>query len=98
MSSAAASRTHPGTGKRGETHHPTGQEPAPATIGPARVRVRAHHTGRRAESPRPPLQQLQRAVPEYIGMCVCGNECVFVCRLEGTETRCRILSNKKLPM
>lgn len=72
MSSAASSGSYPSSGERGKTHHPSGQEPPPATVGPAGVRVCAHHTGCGAESSRPPLQQLERTVPEHIGKTVCG--------------------------
>lgn len=71
MSSAASSGSYPSSGERGETHHPSGQEPPPATVGPAGVRVCAHNTRCGAESSRPPLQQLQCTVPEHIGKTVC---------------------------
>ncbi|KAL0196058.1 hypothetical protein M9458_009630, partial [Cirrhinus mrigala] len=66
MSSAASSGSYPGSRERSETHHPSGQEPTPATVRPTWVRVCAHHTGCGAESSRPSLQQLQCAVPEHI--------------------------------
>ncbi len=53
MSSAASSGSYPGSSERGETHHPSSQEPAPATVRSAWVRVCTHNTGCGAESSLP---------------------------------------------
>lgn len=72
MPSAASRRSDPGASERGEAHHPACQELTPATVGPAWLRVCAHHPGGGAESPRPPLQQLQRPVPEHLSEWMSG--------------------------
>lgn len=82
LSPAGALRgdSHPGRG--GEAHHPEGQEPAPAPVRPAGLRVRAAHPGREPPGDGPALQQLQRAVPEQLGtrghMMPASSLCLFV--------------------
>ena len=66
---AAACGQDPGARGGDQAHHPQGQEPPPATVGAARLRVRPQHPGQRAEGARPALQQLQRAVPEHLREC-----------------------------
>lgn len=66
---AAASGQDPGACGGDQAHHSEGQEPAPATVRAAWVRMHSQHPGQRAEGARPTLQQLQRAVPEHLCEC-----------------------------
>lgn len=58
--------SHPG--RRSQTHHLEGPEPAPATVGPAGLRVRGARAGCQPPCHGAALQQHQRAVPEQLGM------------------------------
>lgn len=53
----------------GETHHPDGQEPAPAAVRPAQLRVHLPHPRQHHPRHRPALQQHQHPVPEHLGEC-----------------------------
>lgn len=63
----------------GEAYHPESQEPAPAPVWPTRLRVCPPHPGGQPPSNSPPLQQLQRAVPEQLGEL--GNTSPRLCQI-----------------
>lgn len=62
---------HPDLHPRGcsEAHHPDSQEPAPAAVRPAQLRVHLPHPWQHHPSHRPALQQHQHPVPEHLGEC-----------------------------
>jgi len=66
LSPTGAFRGDSDPGGGGEAYHPEGEEPAPAPVRSAGLRVCPPHPGGQPPSHRPPLQQLQRAVPEQL--------------------------------
>lgn len=60
----------PDPGRGGEAHHPESPEPSPTPVGSARLRVCVTHTRSQSQSHSAQIQQLQRTVPEQLGMCL----------------------------
>lgn len=76
LSSAGPLWGDPDPGGGGEAHHTKSPEPSATSVGSARLRVCVTHTRSQSQSYSAQIQQLQRTVPEQLGMF--GFACVLM--------------------